>query len=124
MSSQNLGLYFELANISLHQQQTSSATAVDVTQTQSVFKVVTQTFTTAANGSNSFNINIPTVKDGDMAFVTLMSYSGVIGTNGSPIPTIYAVGNGLIRVNICNVDATNALNGTLTLGFRIIQARA
>lgn len=83
--------------------------------------VVTGTLTTAAATNATYVINNSTVNAASIVMCDLMAYSGTLVTNGYPMVMVCTPGAGTITVNITNVHPSNALNGTLTIGFGLAQ---
>lgn len=83
--------------------------------------VTTGTLTTAAVTDASFVINDTSVAATSMVQCTDQGYSGTLVTNGEPVITTCVPGTGTITVHITNVHATNALNGTVQIGFAVLN---
>lgn len=81
--------------------------------------VTTGTLTTAAATNAAYVINNTSVTAASRIQCTLQSYSGTIITNGIPVPVTCVPGAGTITVNLTNIHASNALNGTVVIGFRV-----
>ena len=80
--------------------------------------VITNTLTTAASSTASYTINNVVVSSSSIVECELEAYSGALFTNGQP-RVMCNPGAGTITVTVINSDATNALNGTLTLGVLV-----
>lgn len=83
--------------------------------------ITTGTMTTAALADQNLQINSIYINANSACVANIMNNSGTFSTNG--IPIVYAtlpggsVGNGNLQIFIGNVSTTNALNGTLAIGF-------
>ncbi len=85
------------------------------------FSITTQAASTAGLAVDSFTVNNSYVTANSSVLCTVGAYSGVLATNGTPYITISSIGVGSFVVNISNVHPTNALAGTLKLGFLIAK---
>lgn len=83
--------------------------------------VTTGTLTTAAVTATTFQITNSSVTTSSLVMCTNQAYSGTYVTNGEPVIMECKPGSGTITVGITNVHATNALNGTLQLGFTVLN---
>lgn len=83
--------------------------------------VTTGTLTTAAVTNAAFVINDSSVTTGSVIMCSDQGYSGTLVTNGEPVFSSCVPGTGTITVNITNVHATNALNGTIQIGFTVFN---
>lgn len=83
--------------------------------------VVTGTLTTAAATNATYVINNSLVNVSSIVICDVLAYSGTLVTNGYPMVMVCTPGAGTITVNITNVHPSNALNGTLTIGFGLAQ---
>lgn len=81
----------------------------------------TASLTTAAVTAASYVINNNKALASSVVMCTILGYSGTLFTNG--LPTVYSCvpGAGTITVNFANTHATNALAGTLAIGFHIVD---
>jgi hypothetical protein len=83
--------------------------------------VTTGTLTTAAaTDTTPFVINNTFALASSVVTCAINAYSGIYTTNGNPLIESCVAGAGTITVNIRNVG-TNALNGTLELGFAVMD---
>lgn len=82
---------------------------------------VTDSLTTAHNANASYVIANSSVATTSMVQCMINGYSGTISTNGVPVITQCVPGSGSITVNIFNADDTNALSGTVTIGFVVLK---
>jgi len=76
--------------------------------------------TTAAVSSEIFTITNSKVKVGQSVIAWIESYSGTISTNGIPVMYGNTRADKSITITIANVHASNALSGTVTIGFIVI----
>lgn len=83
--------------------------------------VTTGTLTTAAATNATYVINNSLVTAASIVICDALAYSGTLVTNGYPMVMVCTPGAGTITVNITNVHPSNALNGTLTIGFGLAQ---
>lgn len=83
--------------------------------------VTTGTLTTAAATNAAFTINNSSVVAASRVHCTNLGYSGTLVTNGYPLFLTCVPGAGTITVNITNTHAANALNGTVAIGFTVIN---
>lgn len=81
--------------------------------------VTTGTLTTAGLTNAAYVINNSSVTTSSSVQCELQSYSGTIITNGTPNITTCVPGSGTITVNITNLAAAAALNGTIVIGFLV-----
>lgn len=81
--------------------------------------VTTGTLTTAAVTNAAFVINNSSVTGASVVQCTDQGYSGALFTAGVPELVTCVPGTGTITVNISNTHATNALNGTVKIGFSV-----
>lgn len=83
--------------------------------------VTTGTLTTAAATNAAFVINNSSVTTSSLVICTDQGYSGTLVTNGYPVIMTCVPGSGTITVNITNTHAANALNGTVQIGFTVLN---
>lgn len=83
--------------------------------------VTTGTLTTAAVTAAAYTINNNKATAASVVLCTLEGYSGTLVTNGIPAIVTCVPGAGTITVNFINVHGTNALNGTLAIGFNVVD---
>lgn len=83
--------------------------------------VTTGTLTTAAAAAASFTINDSSVASTSVVLCMNDGYSGTVTTNGNPVIAQCVPGAGTITVSIYNAAAANALNGTVTIGFMVLN---
>jgi hypothetical protein len=83
--------------------------------------VTTGTLTTAAATASSYVINNNKALASSVVLCFLQAYSGTLVTNGYPTLFSCAPGAGTITVNFANTHAANALNGTLAIGFQVVD---
>lgn len=82
--------------------------------------VTTASMTTAAStAAAAYVIDNAAVSATSEVACTVNAYSGTIHTNGVPVISQCVPGSGTITVTIQNVDTTNALSGTVGIGFRV-----
>lgn len=101
-------------------QLTSLTTAV--TLNSIVGKITTVTATLVPADANQFTVNNSNCAAGDLVQVWIDGYSGAMPGAGIPEVSCQGVGSGYFGVNVCNVQSVNSLNGTITIGFRVIKA--
>lgn len=83
--------------------------------------VTTGTLTTAGVTAASYVINNNKALASSVAICTWQGYSGTLVTNGQPVLISCVPGAGTITVNFVNTHPTNALNGTLAIGFHLVD---
>lgn len=83
--------------------------------------VTTGTLTTAAATDASYTINNSSVSATSVVQCTDEGYSGTLVTNGYPVLMVCIPGSGTITVHITNLHATNALSGTVQIGFNVFN---
>lgn len=83
--------------------------------------VTTGTLTTAAATSASYVINNSSVAATSLITCEVNAYSGTISTNGNPITEECVPGAGTITVSVRNINAANALNGAVGIGFAVLN---
>jgi hypothetical protein len=101
---------------------TTGATPVTCNGTKGA--ITTTTLTTAALNSQVYVINNNLVSATSVVDCSMMAFSqGFTATLTTGIPVILgcAAGTGTISVTIGNLHATQALNGTLKIGFTVVN---
>lgn len=83
--------------------------------------VTSGTLTTAAATDATYTITNSSVATTSLVMCTLQNYSGTLVTNGYPIVMTCVPGSGSIAVHITNTHAANALNGTVAIGFAVLN---
>lgn len=83
--------------------------------------VTSGTLTTAAATNAAYTVNNSSVTASSLVMCTDQGYSGTLVTNGYPIIMTCVPGSGTITVNITNTHAANALNGTVKIGFVVLN---
>jgi hypothetical protein len=83
--------------------------------------VTTGTLTTAAATNAAYTINNSAVAATSRVNCQVLGYSGTIVTNGYPQIISCVPGAGTITVNLTNTHAANALNGTVVIGFWVVN---
>lgn len=83
--------------------------------------VTTGTLSTAGATNAAFVINNSSVTATSLVMCTDQGYSGTLVTNGYPVIMSCVPGSGTITVNITNTHAANALNGTVQIGFTVLN---
>jgi hypothetical protein len=83
--------------------------------------VTTGTLATAAATDATFTINNSSVTTSSLVQCTDQGYSGTLVTNGYPVIMTCVPGSGSIAVHITNTHASNALNGTVKIGFAVLN---
>jgi hypothetical protein len=100
-------------------QTTSITTAVTINS--SVGIITTVSASTAAASAATFTVNNSQVAASSVVLVTLVAYSGTLGTNGFPVINVNSIGSGSFNIQIANVHASNSLSGTLQIGFMVLS---
>lgn len=98
-------------------QATSITTGVTINTPAGV--ITTVSATTAAGATSTFTVTNAACLATSVVLAS-WAYGGTLGTNGVPVVSINSVSAGSFTVNISNVDATNALSGTLKVYFLIV----
>jgi hypothetical protein len=102
------------------EQETNETT--DVQTFTSSFRVITQEFTTPAQGTTSFLVINPNIVGINNVQATIVNYGGALGLNGFPVMTIKSTSNfGECSVNISNVAPVAALLGNFAINFNIMS---
>lgn len=83
--------------------------------------VTSASLTTAALTNAAYVINNNKVLTTSVVTCVLLGYSGTIVTNGIPAIVTCVPAAGTITANITNLHGTNALSGTVTIGFSIVD---
>lgn len=83
--------------------------------------VTTNSLTTAGATNAAYVINNNTVVATSRVKCQVQAYGGTIVTNGYPTIMTCVPGAGTITVNITNTHATNALAGTVAIGFWVVN---
>jgi hypothetical protein len=83
--------------------------------------VTTNSLSTAVSTNAAYVITNSAVAANSVVNCQQQGYSGTITTNGWPFILSCVPAAGQITVNITNVNPTNALNGTVQIGFAIEQ---
>ncbi len=83
--------------------------------------VTTESLTTATGATYTLTLTNSLIDVNTMVFV-----NATLGTStqGTPDPTIVTNGNGTATILIKNIDATNAFNGTVVIGFFLVRKAA
>lgn len=81
----------------------------------------TGTLTTAAATNAAYVINNSAVVAASRVNCQVLAYSGTIVTNGYPQIISCVPAAGTITVNLTNTHAANALNGTVVIGFWVVN---
>lgn len=96
--------------------QTASSNAV--TSTAQAGVVTTESLTTAAGATQAITINKTGVVAGDLAFANI---SGGTNTRAVIVQSV-VTGTGTIVVTLKNIEASNALNGTVKFNWQYSKA--
>ena len=96
-------------------QITSSTTAVTLNAQSG--KITTFASTLAGVTSLVFTVNNTNILTTSSVIASLQNYSGTWVTNGIPLVAVENILAGSFDVRITNVHATNALAGTMIIGF-------
>jgi len=109
---QNGGVNWEIQEVS---QVGSSSTTVDcgVNALNNV-RVLTNTFSTAANSYGGFHLLNKWITTNSIITATILSYDGVYATNGLPIAFTYNIQPGDVEIGIMNAGNT-PLNGNMKI---------
>ncbi len=83
--------------------------------------VTTGTLTTATNTDAAYTINNSSVGTASLVECTIQAYSGTLVTNGVPYIASCVPGSTTITVHLTNINPTNALNGTVQIGFAVLN---
>lgn len=83
--------------------------------------VTTNSLSTAGATAATFTVTNSSVTTSSLVLCTNQGYSGTYVTNGYPIITECKPGNGSFIATIVNTHATNALSGTLQIGFIVLN---
>lgn len=83
--------------------------------------VTTAALTTAALTDESYVIDNTSVTGDSLVICQINGYSGALGAKGDPVITSCTPGTGTITVNINNAHATAALDGTVAIGFVVLN---
>lgn len=83
--------------------------------------VTTGTLTTAAATAASYTVNNSSATTASLVTCESQGYSGTYVTNGTPVILDCKPGSGTITVDFINLNASNALNGTLAIGFAVLN---
>ena len=81
----------------------------------------TNSLSTAAATDASYVINNSAVTATSQISCTDNGYSGTLVTNGYPVIMSCVPGSGTITVHITNTHASNALSGTVAIGFAVLN---
>lgn len=81
--------------------------------------VTSGTLTTAAVTNAAYTITNSSVAATSRVSCQIQGYSGTLVTNGIPVIASCVPGAGSLVVNITNVHAANAMNGTVAIGFTV-----
>lgn len=84
-------------------------------------QVTTNSLSTAAATDATYTITDSSVGAANIIYCTIAAYSGTYGTNGDPIIESCVATSTTITVNLRNVNAANALSGTLKISFLVAQ---
>lgn len=83
--------------------------------------VTTNSLSTAAATDASFVVNDSSVTASSLVQCTAQAYSGTLVTNGYPVIMTCVPGSGTITVHITNTHPSNALAGTVKIGFTVLN---
>ena len=101
-------------------QLTSSSTAV--TLDAMIGTISSYTLTNVAGASVTFTVNNSYLVTGnERILLEPQVYSGTYTTNGLPVAQVNGIFIGQFQITIFNAHTTNALNGNMTLLFRVIR---
>lgn len=80
----------------------------------------TGTLSAAAGAASTITLTNFTIQSTSHVLVILGTYSGTLSTNGIPVLLEVTPGAGTCTIKIANVDAANALSGTLVIRFIVL----
>jgi hypothetical protein len=104
---------------SAYSQGTNITTAVATTTPAGV--ITTQSATAAAGAAHTFNVTNSLVVATSNVRAYVVNYSGTITTNGLPNVIVDNRGTGSFDIIVFNGHGSNALSGTLAIGYEIIN---
>jgi hypothetical protein len=84
-------------------------------------KFTSATLTTAANTAATLTVSNNLVTANSMVTAEIINYSGTLVNNGIPQRVKVVPGSGTITITIVNTHASNALNGTVTIQFMVLD---
>lgn len=113
----SLGRLYAQSDPTAVTQGTSIVTAVVVNNKSGIITTVSTTLT--ALTATSFTLTNSVITSGKAVNVFLMGYSGTLITNGVPYVFASAITAGSCTINLVNINALNALNGTVKIGFEV-----
>lgn len=112
--SRNMNAAGVVLSKSTSTQATSLTTGISVS-TNAGFIYTFTTGTLATLGSTSFTVSNPSITENSLIALNLNGHGG----NGVPQVSAINVTQGSFGVRIRNLDATNAMSGSLKLGYNI-----
>lgn len=112
------GQLYQVTNPLTVTQGTSIVTGVTLNSRTGVITTVSTTL--AALTATSFVLTNSQIASTSGINAFLMGYSGTLITAGVPYIFASAPGSGSCTINIVNLNALAALNGTITIGFEIV----
>lgn len=99
-----------------------SSTGTNAPTINAVFGVFTSaTLTTAAATAATLTVTNNLITSSSKVSVELVNYSGTVVSNGIPIVFKAVPGSGSLAITLVNIHASNALNGTVTIQFTILD---
>ncbi len=72
--------------------------------------------------SVTFHLLNTFIEPGSVVILNELFYAGIIGTDGCPHIKIQVVDEGSADVVVTNIHPTNALNGSVAIGFLVINS--
>lgn len=82
--------------------------------------ITTQSASTAADASDTFTVSCSSVTTSSVVLANVVDYAGTFGTNGLPVVSVDAIGDGQFDIVVMNAGST-ALSGVLKIGFLVIR---
>jgi hypothetical protein len=98
-------------------QITSTTTGVTINSDTGVITTFAETLAGAAN--LTFTVTNSAVTATSTVVASVQGYSGTYTTNGTPLVQVNNVVAGAFDVKVLNAHASNALAGTLNIGFMV-----
>lgn len=106
------------AGLEITEPATATAAAGAATLNQGAGFVTSEALTTAAGSTYSLTLTNSFIDVNTMIHATVQLGSS---TQGTPCVTTCIQAAGSATINVKNIDATNALNGTIKIGFFLVR---
>lgn len=84
-------------------------------------KIVTASLTTAAATAATITLTNSVIKSTSNVVAWIENYSGTLVSNGIPVLVKVVPSTGSVALTFVNIHASNALNGTLTIRFIVLN---